>query len=213
MNLLNPEAGDTPAPSDPADLAAVEQAARALWRAFPYFAFRYGARGRAFGRSDSGYLVTLTELSDDMLRHQLRWLGELLSARGMPSILLEHQLELLGRSGRRLTRSWAERVLAAAAEMRRARTAALPEAIFIACEISCRQAARDVPLRCGACQLLAAAVADRALGFGAHDEALLQVMCEAVGENDASNVAWRRACVAAHARARAALKISSSRAP
>lgn len=144
-----------------------------------------------------------------MVRHRLHWLGQLLSARGMPSILLEHQLELLGRSGRRLTRSWADRVLAAAAEMRRARTAVPPEAIFIACEISCREAARDVPVRRGAGQLLASAVADRALDFGAHDEALLQVMCEAVG----SNVGWQRACVAAHARARAALEITARRAP
>jgi hypothetical protein len=148
MNLLNSEAGDTPAPAEPADLAAVTQAAKVLWRAFPYFAFRYGERGRAFGRSDAGYVVTLADLSDDMRRHQLRWLGELLAARGMPSILLEHQLELLGRSGRKLGRRWADRMLAAADEMRRARISVLPEATFVACELACRAAALDVPLRC-----------------------------------------------------------------
>jgi hypothetical protein len=144
-----------------------------------------------------------------MMHHQLHWLGQLLSARGMPSVLLEHQLELLGRSGRRLTRSWAGRMLAAAAEMRCARTAVLPQALFVTCELTCREAARDVPLRCGAGQLLAAAVADRALGFGAHDEALLKFMCEAAP----SNVAWHRACVEAHGIALAALERSVGRAP
>lgn len=115
--------------------------------------------------------------------------------------------------GGKLEQLWLTRVLAVAAEMRRARTAVLPEAMFIACEISCREAARDVPVRRGAGQLLASAVADRALDFGAHDEALLQVMCNAVGSNVISNVVWQRACVAAHARALAALEISASGAP
>lgn len=206
MNVLNAEAGDTPAPADPADLAASAHAANAAWRAFPYFAFRYGARGRAFGRSDSGYVVTLAALSDDMMRHQLRWLGQLLAARGMPSILLEYQLELLGRSGRRLARPWADRMLAAAAEMRRARTAVLPDTVTVACELACRAAAG--PVRRGAGQLLAAAVADRALGFGAHAEALLQFMCDAAP----SNVAWRRACIEAHCLALGALEVSAGRA-
>jgi hypothetical protein len=208
MNPLNPEAGDIPAPVDRADLAAAAHAADVLWRAVPYFAFRYGARGRTFGRSDSGYLVTLAALSEDMMRHQLHWLAQLLAARGMPSILLEHQLELLGRSGRRLARSWADRMLAAAAEMRSARTAVLPEAVVVACELACRAAARDVPVRRGAGQLIAAAVADRALGFGEHDEALLRFMCEAAASNDA----WRRACIEAHCLALGALETSSRRA-
>jgi hypothetical protein len=207
MNLLSSEAGDTPAPAHSADLVAVEQAAKVLWRAFPYFAFRYGARGRAFGRSDAGYVVTLAELSDDMMHHQLRWLGELLAVRGMPSILLEHQLDLLGRSGRRSARGWSNRMLAAAAEMRRSRTAVLPEAVSAACERACRAAARDVPMARGAGRLIAAAVADRALGFGAHDEALLRVMCEAA----AANEAWRRACIQAHCLALGALEVSSRR--
>jgi hypothetical protein len=96
-------------------------------------------------------------------------------------------------------------MLAAAGEMRRARIAVLPEAVSVVCELALRAAGRDGPMRFGAGQLLAAAVADRALGFGAHDEALLRFLSEAAP----SNTVWRLACNEAHRTARAALDISS----
>ncbi len=48
----NPEAGDTPAPATELEQRVVDLSARVMWRAFPYFAWRYGDWGRAFGRSD-----------------------------------------------------------------------------------------------------------------------------------------------------------------
>lgn len=201
MNPWNPEAGDTPAPLDAVDRAIAERSADAMWRAFPYFQLRYGQRGRAFGRSDSGYLVTVAGLPDGPARAQLSWLGRLLAARGMPSLLLERQLELLGRRARRAGRAWADVMLAHAARMRAQQMAALPESIFRACETTTRAAGPRLDWRAGAGLLIAASVADRELGYGAHDEALVQFFCDA----DRANIAWRAACTGARRMALAAL--------
>lgn len=123
-NPFNPEAGSTAAPASAREREWVERSAAVIWRAFPYFAWRYAARGRAFGRSDAGYLVTLLAQNEATSRAQVYWLAGVLAPRGMPSLLLEYQLESLGRIGRREELPGAERFLALAAEWRSARLSA-----------------------------------------------------------------------------------------
>lgn len=193
MNRFNPDAGDTPAPNDPADVAVVERSARVMWRAFPYFAWRYGERGRAFGRSDAGFLATLTQLDDEAARQQVLWLARVLAPRGMPSLLLEYQLESLGRAAHRAQRPSASRLLELAAQLRRRRLGVVDAALMAACEQRCQAAARDLHRRQGAGLLIAAAVADRALGLGDHDEALVRWFADA----EPGDPAWAEAGAAA----------------
>ena len=92
---LNPEAGRHGVTGDARELQAALRAGHRSWRQFPYYRWRYGARGRAFTRSDSAWLVTLVGESPAVVRQQIRWLGRLLAARGMPQWLLESHLRLL----------------------------------------------------------------------------------------------------------------------
>ena len=201
MNPLNPEAGDTPAPSDPKDLAAVERSAKIIWRAFPYFAWRYGERGASFGRSDAGFLVTLANLDHDAALWQVLWLARLLAARGMPSLLLEYQLESLGRVALRGQRPGASRLRTLAEHLRRGRLAVLDASVADECEQLCWTAARRDRRRVGAGHLIASAVADRVLGLGEHDQALVHWLSGTEPEDRA----WARACTAARALADARL--------
>ena len=194
-NPLNPEAGEVPAPTDERDRQLAERSARVIWRAFPYFAWRYGERGRSFGRSDAGYLVTLLEHDEATARIQVAWLAGLLAPRGMPSMLLEVQLESLGRIWRRERAAADNRFLVFSSEMRAARWSALDEEVFEECERLCRAASNGDPRRRGAGKLIAASVADRAIGIGQHDEGLVRWLCEAAqGE-----AAWSEACASARA--------------
>ena len=165
-----------------------------MWRAFPYFAWRYGERGRAFGRSDAGYLVTLNALDEAAAYQQVLWLAGLLAPRGMPGLLLERQLESLGRTAARFGRPGAARLLALAATMRSGRQRVISASVMHDCEQMCRATSGGVSQRRGAGALIAAAVADRALGLGAHDEALVRWFCDALP----TDPAWANACVAAH---------------
>ncbi len=92
---LNPEAGNHPIPSDSLELEAALKAAERCWEAFPYFALRYGERGRRFADSDAAWLAALCDLDGGTLLEQVRWLSELLSVRGMPTWLLETQIRFL----------------------------------------------------------------------------------------------------------------------
>jgi hypothetical protein len=92
---LNPEAGDHAVTGDRLEIAAAERAIRRSWAEFPYYARRFGARGRSFSSSDSGWLVTLCDLPTEGAVRQALWLGTVLAARGMPRWLLEHHVDLL----------------------------------------------------------------------------------------------------------------------
>ncbi|MDF1502101.1 hypothetical protein [Roseisolibacter sp. H3M3-2] len=94
-SALNREAGDHAVTRDPTEIAAAERAIRRSWGEFPYYARRYGARGRAFSSSDSGWLITLCDLPPAGAEQQVLWLGTVLSARGMPRWLLEVHLDQL----------------------------------------------------------------------------------------------------------------------
>lgn len=197
-NPFNPDAGDTPAPQDERDRALAERSARAIWRTFPYFAWRYAERGRSFGRSDAGYLLTLASLDEGTARLQVRWLIGVLAPRGMPSLLMEYQLESLGRLWSREYRPQPNVFLALASELRSARLGVLDVGTFEECERMVHDAARGDAKRRGSGCLIAAGTADRALGIGEYDAALAQWFAAAQGGESA----WAAACAAALALAR-----------
>ena len=61
----------------------------------PYYAERYGERGRRFTASDAAWLASLSGQTEAVVADQTLWLGRLLAVRGMPTMLLERQLEML----------------------------------------------------------------------------------------------------------------------
>jgi hypothetical protein len=62
---------------------------------FPYLGLRFGDRGDAFARTDSGYLASLVSGSHEYVVDQARWLARVLASRGMPRWLMECHLDLL----------------------------------------------------------------------------------------------------------------------
>lgn len=94
-STLNPEAGVHPVPNDPRELLAAIDAGEKTWKAFPYFEWRYGDRGKRFTKSDSAWLATLSDMSQEMVHQEVQWLGTVLASRGMPRLLLQRHLENL----------------------------------------------------------------------------------------------------------------------
>jgi hypothetical protein len=92
---LNAEAGSHAVTTDPRELRAALDAGERTRRRFVYYERRYGERGRRFTHSDSAWIVTLAGRPPGVAEGQLRWLGGLLAARGMPRWLLEEHLEVL----------------------------------------------------------------------------------------------------------------------
>ena len=88
-------AGDRAATADVRELGAARRAASRSWVEFPYYAHRFGVRGRQFSHGDSAWLVTLCDLPRSAALGQVRWRATVLAARGMPRWLLECHLETL----------------------------------------------------------------------------------------------------------------------
>lgn len=133
QNPLNPSAGDVPVPADPREVEAALRAGRVSWRLVPYYRWRYGERGKAFTRSDSAWLVTLTQHAQSHVQEQLDWLGAVLSNRGMPQWLLEIHLEILFRELARAVpenQSSYEKLLSAAFVLSEARQQRISERDF-----------------------------------------------------------------------------------
>jgi heme oxygenase len=95
VTSINPEAGRHPIPGDEREVQAALRAADRCWRRFPYYEERYGERGRHFARSDAAWLATLYPYEPAQIIRQVRWLGRVLAGRGMPTLLLQDQLEFL----------------------------------------------------------------------------------------------------------------------
>lgn len=95
VTSINPEAGRHPVPADVREVQAAVRAGDLCWERFPYYEHRYGERGRRFSRSDSAWLATLYVYPPAQILQQLRWLGRVLASRGMPTLLLQVQLEIL----------------------------------------------------------------------------------------------------------------------
>jgi hypothetical protein len=130
LSALNPEAGRHAVPDDPTEVEAALEAADLCWRRYPYYESRYGDRGRRFAHSDGAWIVTLTRYGPGKLLQQVRWLGRILAARGMPTRLLETKLELLATA---LSQRLPERAgefaafASAAGSLREARQARIPD--------------------------------------------------------------------------------------
>lgn len=92
---VNPAAGAHLISPDPLARRACEAAIAATYALFPYYQERYAERGRRFSSSDSGWLVTVTDLSTEVGMKQVAWLSRVLAVRGMPRVLLEHHLDHL----------------------------------------------------------------------------------------------------------------------
>jgi len=92
---INFEAGTHAVPDDPGELAAALRAGERSWARFPYYAARYGERGRRFTRSDSAWLATIVGHDVPVVEQRVLWLGGVLASRGMPQWLLELHLEVL----------------------------------------------------------------------------------------------------------------------
>jgi hypothetical protein len=92
LAAINVEAGHHALPDDVRELAAAFGASDASFKAVRYYAERFGERGVRFSRSDSCWLATLARSSSSEAHKHIRWLGRVLSNRGMPEILLERHL-------------------------------------------------------------------------------------------------------------------------
>jgi hypothetical protein len=123
-SLVNPDAGSHPVTHDPREIAAAAAAAERSFEEFPYFAERYGERGRRFGHSDGAWLAVVAEAAQEQVNAEVLWLGGLLSSRGMPQVMLERHLEFLHDELVRAAPERSEvygRLLAAAEMLRRMR--------------------------------------------------------------------------------------------
>jgi heme oxygenase len=94
VTSINPEAGRHPVPADAREIHASLEAADVCWQRFPYYEHRYGERGRCFARSDAAWLATLCQYDPAQIIQQVRWLGRVLAARGMPTLMLQVHLEI-----------------------------------------------------------------------------------------------------------------------
>jgi hypothetical protein len=86
---LNREAGQLILPDDLREVRAAIAAGLETRRRFPYLEARYGERGRRFSHSDSAWLARQTEARK---WDRILWLGRVLSARGLPRLVLEEHL-------------------------------------------------------------------------------------------------------------------------
>lgn len=165
VKVLNLEAGHHDITGDLGEIEIALRVGETSWQAFPYYEARYGERGRRFTRSDSAWLVTLCRLEAAQVTRHVRWLSNVLAARGMPRLMLEEHLLRLYHALCDALPARKERYLplfAAHSLLREARVSRLPDA-------SLHKLSRDFdaklsdgnPLpRLG--ELLAAAVADEA---------------------------------------------------
>lgn len=179
---LNPAAGHHVITADARELAAAERAGQRSWAAWPYYARRYGDRGWQFTLSDSGWLATLPGLPDSEVERQVRWLGGVLSSRGMPRVLLEEHLKLLEQELAAAvpdrTQNYAS-LGAASGSLRREREQWVTDERLVALGRgfgALLEPRRDEDLRAGA--LIGAAVADEGAGLARSVDSLLEWLAD-----------------------------------
>ena len=92
---VNPFAGQHAVTASREEQEAVQRATETALRDAPYYLERFGERGRLFGGSDGGWLVTLCGGDTPYIERQVLWLGRVLSSRGIPRWLLQRYLRIL----------------------------------------------------------------------------------------------------------------------
>ena len=95
ITRINPEAGNHPIPEDEREIEAALKASDRCWNEFPYYQLRYSDRGKRFSDSDNCWLATLPDLKQHDLNKQIKWLCHVLATRGMPSVMMESNLNFL----------------------------------------------------------------------------------------------------------------------
>lgn len=168
---VNPQAGNHVITSDARELAAARRAAQRTWAHFPYYGRRYGVRGRRFALSDSGWLATLCDLAPPTAIEQVKWLGVVLSSRGMPQWMLEVHLEMLHEELARAIPESPGRygiLLGGAAALREMRESRFPPARFqsLAAAFDARIGPVLARQHRGMGGILVSAVADEGAGIG-----------------------------------------------
>ena len=159
---LNPDGGRHPVTLDERDLEAIRRASDRSWNEFPYYEVRFGERGRRFSLSDGAWIVTLCSGTAAYAIDQIRWLGGMLSSRGMPQILLERHLVFLHEE---LGTKRSAHLLRGSRELARMRRSRLPEPSFKRLARRFEEAVADVAPFPGLGILLVSAVCDEALGI------------------------------------------------
>ncbi len=103
---INPEAGSHAVPQTATEIEIAFEAGKKAWTGFPYLEERFKDRGKRFTASDSCWLVSLFPLEETAIRKNIFWLRGVLSARGLPSIILEtHLKEIVSLARARLSYS------------------------------------------------------------------------------------------------------------
>ncbi len=170
LATLNPDAGTHPICGDSRELAAAVRAGQRSWQRFPYYAQRFAERGERFTRSDSAWLVSLTDCGAEVVEEQVAWLGRVLASRGMPRYLLELHLEVLHTelvAAVPAKTAIYDPLLGAAASLRALRLRHVDEPVFVELGAAFTQEVGDewdarLP---GTGSLLVAAVADEGTGL------------------------------------------------
>lgn len=159
------EAGHHSVTTDAVLLRAALRAAHRTFEHEPYYRARYADRGARFAGSDSAWLVSLVELPEDACVGQVTWLARVLSARGMPSWLMERHLVDLVTEVEAAAGPGAGGSLVAAASSLAAtrRTVVGDEELAAAADELRAGSGGDEPLA-GAAALVLAAAADAATG-------------------------------------------------
>lgn len=169
-HTVNPHAGLHAVTADPREIEAARRATETSLREYPYYRERFGERAGMFGASDGAWLVTLCQGEPPYVRRQVLWLGEVLSARGVPRWLLERHLEFLHRELLRLTSSTdrCQPLLDAAMLLRSVRREHVAEHDFaaLAAGFDTRADAEWTRRLPGMGSIVVGAVADEAAGIG-----------------------------------------------
>lgn len=167
LNPINPAAGDVKFPEDPVELEASTRAGAAVWAESGYLRARFAERGERFSMSDAAYLAWLSRLPLDRVEAKVRWLGPVLSNRGMPQVLLERKLRFTAQALREAipAKGSAYARLEAAADMlERERQAVWPAGEAAARQARFREAVGPGAEHEEAARLLTSGAADAALG-------------------------------------------------
>jgi len=170
VTRINPEAGNHPIPEDEREIQAALRASERCWTEFPYYAQRYGARGRRFSDSDTCWMATLVALDQETLQKQIDWLGRVLCVRGMPQLTLERILRYLHEELTATVPDKAllfDKLLTAAQRLYEQRTTGIPEKEFLrmASEFDTLIGAELAGMYKNTGELLLSAVADEKTGI------------------------------------------------